>query len=58
MAKPINVTEVMQVEEELARALKEWADAGGPVMSVADKINALIDAKLRAAHQSNSTHES
>lgn len=51
MNSPIDVTEVMQAEEDLARQLKEWADAGGPVMAVIDKVSALIDAKVKLAHQ-------
>lgn len=49
MGKPIDVTEVMSAEEDLARALKEWADAGGPLMDVIGRISALVDAKVRLA---------
>jgi hypothetical protein len=48
MAKqePIDVTDVMAAEEQLMFALKDWRDAGGPVVSIVDCVVRLIDAKI------------
>ena len=42
----VDVTNVMAAEHELMTALREWRDAGAPVVEVVDRIGRLIDAKL------------
>jgi hypothetical protein len=55
--KPIDVAHAMRIEEALAVSLKEWAEAGGPVMGVVDRISALIDEKIRLAQQASEPGE-
>lgn len=48
MSKPksIDVTRSMLVETDLAKALREWRDAGGPVMDVVDTISQMIEERI------------
>jgi hypothetical protein len=45
----VDVTNVMAAEAELMTVLREWRDAGAPVVEVVDRIGRLIDAKLELA---------
>lgn len=47
--EPIDVTQVMEAEGDLMTALREWRDAGAPVVDVLGAISDLIDAKIELA---------
>jgi hypothetical protein len=49
MSKPIDVTDAMDAEADLMDALREWQNAGAPVIDVVDAINRLIEARVEIA---------
>ena len=50
----MSAMDIQNLEWDLAKALKEWRDAGGPVMDIIDINSRLIDAKIELAMEIHS----